>query len=182
MTHSQAFIMWVRTIVVFSGSLFPLIAYGSAKPASLTVSLITDSPPGPATQHGVSRISAALQHKGIATERVSSLSIARGNPVIVLITKETQQRNLQALNRIVKMTHDRGLNFTLGIWDHVYRGGVQGPKDQAQKPTEGIVWGLTAEVNDPSGVKWVRLLCRSVTQFEDCKILDTRATVRSTFR
>ncbi|MBW8039992.1 MAG: hypothetical protein FVQ85_08345 [Planctomycetes bacterium] len=64
---------------------------------------------------------------------------------VVGITREKQQRNLEALNRIIKMTHDRGMNFTLGIWDHIYRGGVQGPRDRAGKPTEGIVWGLTAE-------------------------------------
>ncbi|MFH1719930.1 MAG: hypothetical protein ABIF19_21460 [Planctomycetota bacterium] len=64
---------------------------------------------------------------------------------VVGITKEKQQRNLEALNRIIRMTHERGMNFTLGIWDHIYRGGVQGPTDIAGKPTEGIVWGLTAD-------------------------------------
>jgi hypothetical protein len=64
---------------------------------------------------------------------------------VVGITKDTQQRNLDTLNRIITMTHERGMNFTLGIWDHIYRGGVQGPRDRAGKPTEGIVWGLTAD-------------------------------------
>ncbi len=64
---------------------------------------------------------------------------------VVGITKEKQQRNLEALNKIIRMTHERGLNFTLGIWDHIYRGGVQGPTEIAGKPTEGIVWGLTED-------------------------------------
>ena len=64
---------------------------------------------------------------------------------VVGITKEKQQRNLKMLNRLIEMTHDRGLNFTLGIWDHIYRGGVQGPGDRAGKPTEGIVWGVTSD-------------------------------------
>jgi len=64
---------------------------------------------------------------------------------VVGITEDKQRRNLEALNRIIDMTHERGLNFTLGIWDHIYRGGVQGPKDRAARPTEGIVWGLTAD-------------------------------------
>jgi hypothetical protein len=68
-----------------------------------------------------------------------------GDVKVVGITREKQQRNLEALNRIIKMTHERGMNFTLGIWDHIYRGGVQGPRDRAGKPTEGIVWGLTAD-------------------------------------
>ena len=64
---------------------------------------------------------------------------------VVGITKDKQRRNLDALNRIIRMTHERGMNFTLGIWDHIYRGGVQGPRDRAGKPTEGIVWGLTSD-------------------------------------
>jgi hypothetical protein len=67
------------------------------------------------------------------------------NVKVIGITKDKQQKNLEALNRIIDMTHERGLNFTLGIWDHIYRGGVQGPKDRAGKPTDGIVWGLTTD-------------------------------------
>jgi len=64
------------------------------------------------------------------------------------ITKEQQQRNVEALNRLIKMTHERGLNFTLGIWDHIYRGGVQGggvkgANEFTKKPTPGLVWGVT---------------------------------------
>ncbi len=64
---------------------------------------------------------------------------------VVGITKEKQQKNLRALNRLIEMAHARGLDFTLGIWDHIYRGGVQGPSDRARKPTPGIVWGLKAD-------------------------------------
>ncbi len=67
------------------------------------------------------------------------------NVKVIGITQDKQRKNLKALNRIIDMTHERGLNFTLGIWDHIYRGGVQGPKDRAGKPTEGIVWGVTAD-------------------------------------
>ncbi len=66
------------------------------------------------------------------------------------ITREQQQRNLAALNRLIRMAHDRGVDFTVGIWDHIYRGGVQGGgiagADEAiRKPTPGLVWGLTGE-------------------------------------
>ncbi|MHC4086239.1 MAG: hypothetical protein ACYSU5_13675, partial [Planctomycetota bacterium] len=43
------------------------------------------------------------------------------NVKVVGITKARQQKNLKALNRVIEMTHERGLNFTLGIWDHIYR-------------------------------------------------------------
>jgi len=69
---------------------------------------------------------------------------------MVGVTPEQQQRNLAALNRLIQMAHDRGLKFTAGIWDHIYRGGVQGGgipgADEATKrPVPGLVWGVTAE-------------------------------------
>jgi len=68
---------------------------------------------------------------------------------VVGITPEQQKRNLDSLNRIIRMTHERGMNFTLGIWDHIYRGGVQGPTANAKKPTKGLVWGVTAKTLVP---------------------------------
>ena len=69
---------------------------------------------------------------------------------MVGITPEQQQRNLAALNRLIQMAHDRGLKFTVGIWDHIYRGGVQGggipgADEATKKPMPGLVWGVTAE-------------------------------------
>lgn len=58
------------------------------------------------------------------------------------LSAEQQRRNLDTLNRIIRMAHERGLNFTAGLWDHIYRGGVQGPTQLAEKPTPGLVWGL----------------------------------------
>jgi len=37
----------------------------------------------------------------------------------IVVTAEEQQRNLAALNSIVKNAHDHGVKITLGIWDHV---------------------------------------------------------------
>ena len=64
---------------------------------------------------------------------------------VVGIAADQQKRYLAALNRLIQMAHERGLNFTLGIWDHIYRGGVQGPTEYAKRPTPGLVWGVTAE-------------------------------------
>jgi hypothetical protein len=41
------------------------------------------------------------------------------------LTAEQQQRNLAALNRLIELAHARGITVTLGIWDHIYRAGVQ---------------------------------------------------------
>ena len=72
------------------------------------------------------------------------------NVTMVGITPQQQQHNLAAFNRLIQMAHDRGINFTVGIWDHIYRGGVQGggipgTKDSPEKPTPGLVWGLNAD-------------------------------------
>lgn len=75
---------------------------------------------------------------------------------MVGITKEQQQRNLTAFNRLIKMTHDRGIRFTVGIWDHIYRGGVQGggipgTKDSPDKP--GKDYMRLTHFNDYEGGK-----------------------------
>ena len=69
---------------------------------------------------------------------------------MVGLTKEEQQRNLTALNGVIEMAHQRGVRVTLGIWDHIYRGGVQsgempGLENALTEPTEGLVWGVTAD-------------------------------------
>lgn len=53
---------------------------------------------------------------------------------VVGITKVQQQRNLEALRRVVRMTRERGLEFTLALWTHIYR---------AKQETPGLVYGLT---------------------------------------
>ncbi len=61
-------------------------------------------------------------------------------------TPEMQTRSLDALNRLVAMAHDRGLDFTLGIWDHIYRGGVQtGGVTEGDDTLRWRVTGLTQE-------------------------------------
>ena len=66
------------------------------------------------------------------------------------ITPDQQRRNITAFNRLIQMCHDRGIKFTVGIWDHIYRGGVQaggvpGAADAVLKPTPGLVWGVTGD-------------------------------------
>ncbi|MEQ8336171.1 MAG: hypothetical protein RIA62_02420 [Cyclobacteriaceae bacterium] len=65
------------------------------------------------------------------------------------ITPAEQKKNLAALNRMIDMAHERGLDFKVGIWDHIYRGGVQagGLSDEelANFDKGHLVEGLTAE-------------------------------------
>jgi len=69
---------------------------------------------------------------------------------MVGITREEQQKNLKAFNRLIEMAHERGIRFTAGIWDHIYRGGVQGggipgTNEASNKPVPGLVWGVNSD-------------------------------------
>ncbi len=65
------------------------------------------------------------------------------------ITPQAQAKNLKALNRMIDMAHERGLDFKVGIWDHIYRGGVQAGglsnEELATFDTGHLVDGLNAE-------------------------------------
>ncbi|MDH3245258.1 MAG: hypothetical protein OEM26_11625, partial [Saprospiraceae bacterium] len=65
------------------------------------------------------------------------------------ITAAQQEKNLLALNRLIEMAHQRGINFKVGIWDHIYRGGVQagGLTDEELSTFDmgHLVEGLNAE-------------------------------------
>ncbi|HWB86325.1 MAG TPA: hypothetical protein VG675_19440 [Bryobacteraceae bacterium] len=55
------------------------------------------------------------------------------------VTRQQQEHYLRALNRVIEMAHERGLYFTLGIWDHIYDG-------VSSYYTEGV-WNHLPEVN-----------------------------------
>jgi hypothetical protein len=69
---------------------------------------------------------------------------------MVNLTPQQQQRNLASLNRLIEMAHDRGLAVGLGLWDHIYRAGVQtgGAEwvaDYKDRAVPNSVQGLAAE-------------------------------------
>jgi len=65
------------------------------------------------------------------------------------MTPAQQAKNLAALNRIIDIAHERGIEFKVGIWDHIYRGGVQAgglsQKELAENDKGHLVLGVTAE-------------------------------------
>jgi hypothetical protein len=69
---------------------------------------------------------------------------------LVGITREQQARNTEAFKAMMKLAHERGIDVTAGIWDHIYRGGVQGggipgASETAGQRVPGLVWGVTGE-------------------------------------
>jgi hypothetical protein len=61
------------------------------------------------------------------------------------MTAQEQKRNLDALNRLIRMAHDRGIGFTAGIWDHIFRGGVQEATNPGAAPANVKVTGLNGD-------------------------------------
>jgi hypothetical protein len=65
------------------------------------------------------------------------------------LTAEQQAHNTAAFKTVIRLAHERGIHVTAGIWDHIYRAGVQaGGIQGAAKgdvPTPGLVWGVTGD-------------------------------------
>jgi hypothetical protein len=69
---------------------------------------------------------------------------------LVGMTPAQQARNTAAFKAMMRIAHERGIDVTAGIWDHIYRGGVQGggipgAAEKAGQRAPGLVWGVTAE-------------------------------------
>lgn len=69
---------------------------------------------------------------------------------LVGVTPEEQARHTRAFKAMIRIAHERGIDVTAGIWDHIYRGGVQGggipgASENAGKRVPGLVWGVTAD-------------------------------------
>lgn len=76
----------------------------------------------------------------------------QGFPQVELVglSREGQERNVAAFRNMIRIAHERGVEVTLAIWDHIYRGGVQsggiaGASEKAGQKVPGLVWGVTAE-------------------------------------
>jgi hypothetical protein len=66
---------------------------------------------------------------------------------LVGITAEEQRRNTEAFRSLIRIAHERGVAVTAAIWDHIYRGGVQGggipgASERAGREVPGLVAGL----------------------------------------
>ena len=69
---------------------------------------------------------------------------------MVGVTAAQQEKNTKAFQALIRIAHERGIDVTAGIWDHIYRGGVQaggipGASDNAGKRVPGLVYGVTTE-------------------------------------
>lgn len=68
---------------------------------------------------------------------------------VVGLTPEEQSRNLKALKTMLRLAAERGILVKPGIWEHIYRAGIQAGANRwasdGTKPVPGLVWGLTAK-------------------------------------
>ena len=91
-----------------------------------------------------------------------------GYPAVHMVglTGAEQTRNLAALNRLIELAHARGIAVSLGIWDHIYRAGVQtgGAEwigDYHGRPVPNSVEGVTTgNLNDYTRASLRELLAR----------------------
>lgn len=62
------------------------------------------------------------------------------------MTADLQEKNVAAFNRMIELAHNRGISITVGIWDHIYRGGVQdGGLENEEEGAEARVSGIDSE-------------------------------------
>ena len=61
------------------------------------------------------------------------------------ITPQQQAYNVEMMHRLIRMAHERGIKVRLGVWDHLYRGGVQagGNPDFEYSPHRALPWQVT---------------------------------------
>jgi hypothetical protein len=69
---------------------------------------------------------------------------------LVGITAAQQAHNTAAFRAMIRIAHERGVDVIPAIWDHIYRGGVQGggiagASELAGKEAPGLVTGLTSD-------------------------------------
>jgi hypothetical protein len=69
---------------------------------------------------------------------------------MVGLAKPQQTKNAAAFRTLIRLAHEHGIEVTAGIWDHIYRGGVQGggipgASQNAGKRVPGLVWGVTTD-------------------------------------
>jgi hypothetical protein len=65
---------------------------------------------------------------------------------VVGLTPEQQARNFKAFKTMLRLAAERGIHVKPGIWDHIYRGGIQAGAIpgawNGKTPAPGFVWGL----------------------------------------
>jgi hypothetical protein len=69
---------------------------------------------------------------------------------MVGLTRDQQDKNTRAFKAMIASAHERGIRVTAAIWDHIYRGGVQGggipgASEQAGRETPGLVTGVMTD-------------------------------------
>jgi hypothetical protein len=65
------------------------------------------------------------------------------------LSPEQQAENLASLRRMIDLAHERGLELKIGIWDHIYRGGIQSGglsgEDRQKQSEDFLVHGVHTE-------------------------------------
>lgn len=168
-----------------------------------SVSVISDRDLGPAARHGLKKVMAALEARGTPAREMSDLSLAESSVeghMLIVASLASRHVDLRSTEPYLY----RGEIPASDVRDRLRYSieadgappaetiGVTVTSDN-EPPTVAHVpittarprrpLTLTAQVRDASGVRWVRLRYRSVTQFQDYQTLDMRPTgVKNEYR
>ena len=74
---------------------------------------------------------------------------------MVGMTSQVQERNLTTLNKVISMAHDRGIRFSLGIWDHIGQRGRPEPVYNEGVPFSGEMRSGQTQLGVFNGVNGV---------------------------
>jgi hypothetical protein len=68
---------------------------------------------------------------------------------VVGLTANQQARNFGAFKAMLRLAAERGIHVKPGIWEHIYRAGIQAGANSwasdGTRPTAGLVWGLNSQ-------------------------------------
>jgi hypothetical protein len=97
------------------------------------------------------------------------------------LTSGQQRRNAEAFRTMIRLAHERGIEVTAGIWDHIYRGGVQGGGIEGADQTVGkaLPWLVTGLSEDNLIAYTKAALARFLEVFPEIDALQFRMHAES---
>lgn len=172
-------LVFATVLLLFSSAALTLVGKES-EAAERTVSIVIDAEPGLAVRHGLGQLAQALQALGWKVEQIVDPASGSGRFATRIpgqqVKAGTLRYHLEATDtagKAVRLPQDSGYFSIIVTQDE------QPPEVVHQAITQGLPGQplrITARVQDPSGVRWVRLRYRNVSQFEDYQTLSMEPT------
>lgn len=90
---------------------------------------------------------------------------------VIGLTEEQQTHNRTAFQKMLQLAAERGIRVKPGIWDHIYRGGLQAGvipwASDGTRPAPGVVWGLNGQNLIPYTVAALKKFYETFPEIEE---------------